>query len=98
MRLHRPIVFAREPLLGSAQQLGAVAFAHQHFVCFEGACPHPAANGIVTDQQFAVRPARPEQLGGGRRVPFVLGEDPEEIIDPNHPYTGNRLDRALVDV
>src|SRR5262244_2080675 len=44
---------------------------------------------------------RPGHLEGSRRldgVPFLLGNDGEEVLDPDHLGAGNVLDRGLVDL
>ena len=54
--------------------------------------------GLVGERRLGVRPLDLELLRRLDRVPFLVGDDAEEALVPDHFGAGNVLDRAFVDL
>ena len=53
---------------------------------------------VAGEIRLRVRPRHLEGLRGLDRVPFLLGDDREQVLDPDHLGARNILDRAFVDL
>ena len=54
--------------------------------------------GLVGERRLAVRPFDLELLRGLDRVPFLVGDDREEVVLAHHARARDVLDRAFVDL
>ena len=97
MRLHRPIEFALQAIARRGERGGRVAFVRQDFVALERLRRASIRAAPLSPTGGRAPPISPSARARRSRVPFVVGDDAEEILDAHDLRAGNMRDRALVD-
>ena len=97
MRLERPFVFGLDHLGGRLERLVDVAV-----LLFDLALAHGCLadviveRGLLRERRLGVRPFHFQFFRRLDGVPFLVGDDAEEALVPDHLGAGNSLDRAVV--
>ena len=100
VRLERPLVLGLDHARGGLEDLVDVAgfLAADLALAHGGLADVIVERGLVGERGLGVRPFDLELLRRLDRVPFLVGDDPEEALLPHHLGARDVLDRAVVDL
>ena len=98
MRLERPLVLGLDHARGGPKRLVDIADRpHVLALAHRRLADVVVELGLLRERRLGVRPLDLEFLVGLDRIPFLVGDDGEEVVLAHHARARNVLDRAFVD-
>ena len=98
VRLERPFVLGLDHLRGVLEGLIDIAVLFFDVaLAYAGLADVVVQRGLIGERRLDLRPFHLELLGGLDRIPFLVGDDAEEALVPDHFGARNVLDRGFID-